>query len=108
MSIYGTFDLVSPAGLLQLFCQEQRSVVLVARHDDCRARIYIAEGMIVEATCGTQQDAEAIYAFVNWRGGQFRVDVLEEVPATARMAASWEELLLEAARRRDETTLVEM
>ncbi|NJM06448.1 DUF4388 domain-containing protein [Candidatus Gracilibacteria bacterium] len=106
MSFYGSFALVTPAGLLQLLCQEQRSVVITARGDKSQACILLCEGLIIGGSCDAFQGPEAIYRFVTWRDGVFRVDPLAEQPTESEMAAPVEELLLEAARRRDEFALM--
>ncbi|NTU82662.1 MAG: DUF4388 domain-containing protein [Chloroflexales bacterium] len=97
----GTFSLLSPAALLQALCQEQRSAFVAARHGQATAAIWIAEGLIVGARCEDLDGPEAVYRLAGWGEGQFLVtQARDDAPAT--MAATCEELLLEAARRRDE------
>jgi hypothetical protein len=101
MYMHGSFSLLSPATLLQAFCQEQRSVYLAARQGAAAATIWIWEGLIVAATCDGIDGPEAVYRLAGWETGLFTVaPVYTSPPAT--MAATCEELLLEAARRRDE------
>jgi hypothetical protein len=102
MLIFGDFGLVSPAGLLQLLAQEQRSVRLEAWHSEDKVCIDLVEGLIVAASCGDQQAEEAVYAFAAWSEGRFEVSPLEHIPDAVEVVGSCEELLLEAARRRDE------
>jgi hypothetical protein len=98
----GTFSLLSPATLLQALCQEQRSACLIAQRGSEKAAIWITDGIVVGARCEGLDGPEAVYHLAGWDEGQFLVTPARgDVPAT--MAATCEELLLEAARRRDET-----
>ncbi|MEI8306377.1 MAG: DUF4388 domain-containing protein [Chloroflexales bacterium] len=101
MYVHGSFSLLSPPTLLQAFCQEQRSVYLAARRGQITAAIWIWEGLIVAATCDGLEGDEAVYRIASWDSGLFTVAPIYTSP-TATMAATCEELLLEAARRRDE------
>lgn len=105
MFFAGDFTLITPASLLQLLCQEQRSVAITAQRGDESACIQIIEGMIVRAQCGASNGREAMYRWLVWDGGSFYVNVLHEAPAEVDMMAHYEELVLEAARRRDELEL---
>ena len=97
----GTFALLSPAALLQALCQEQRSAYMVAQQGVTRAAVWITEGLIVGARCEELDGPEAVYRLVSWNEGRFLVTTArDDAPGT--MAATCEELLLEAARRRDE------
>lgn len=101
-SIRGTFSLLSPATLLQALCYEQRSAFVAARRDQATAAVWISDGMIVGARCESLDGPEAVYRLAGWSDGSFIVTpARDDAPAT--MAASCEELLLEAARRRDES-----
>jgi hypothetical protein len=103
MFLQGTFSLMSAAALIQTLCQEQRSVRIEARHGGCSAYVWLADGLVIAATCEGREGAEAIYRLVGWADGDFHVRAA--APDTpAMMMASAEELLLEAARRRDEQT----
>ncbi|MEI7645496.1 MAG: DUF4388 domain-containing protein [Chloroflexales bacterium] len=101
MYVHGSFAMLSPATLLQAFCQEERSVYMAARLGPASAAVWIWEGLIVAATCEGIDGPEAVYRIVSWGGGLFTVAPLYASPPPT-MAATCEELLLEAARRRDE------
>lgn len=97
----GTFSLLSPATLLQALCQEQRTAYVAAQSGQTRASIWISEGLIVGASCDGLDGPEAVYRMAGWSDGYFFVTpARNDAPAT--MFATCEELLLEAARRRDE------
>lgn len=102
MSLHGEFDLISPPALLQCLGQERRSARLAARCGDSVALIELQEGLVVAARCDELRGEEAVFRFVAWTSGRFKVAHLPAEEARADMAASCEELLLEAARRWDE------
>lgn len=105
MFFAGDFTLITPASLLQLLCQEQRSVAISAHRGSEVACIQIIEGMIVKAQCGASNGREAMYRWLVWDGGSFHIKVLHEAPPEVDMMVHYEELVLEAARRRDELEL---
>lgn len=105
MFFAGDFTLITPASLLQLLCQEQRSVAISAHRGGEAACVQIIEGMIVRAQCGASNGREAMYRWLVWDSGSFHVSVLHEAPNDVDMMSHYEELVLEAARRRDELEL---
>ncbi len=108
MFIQGNLALLGPASLLQLLCQEQRSVKFVARCGEQSAQLTIVDGLVVAARCGDRNGYEAAYKFVTWSEGLFHITPIAVPPAEQdfEMSAQWEELLLEAARRRDELGMI--
>ncbi len=107
MFLAGDFTLITPASLLQLLCQEQRSVAIAAYRGNESVAVQLVEGLIVGASYGDAHGKEAMYRWLVWDSGSFRVTVLDQAPDHVEMMAHYEELVLEAARRRDEleTTL---
>jgi hypothetical protein len=105
MFLHGDFSLISPASLLQTLGQERRSARVTAWRGESEAVIDLLEGMIVAASCDGARGDEAVFRFVAWDCGRFQVGQQLASPELTEMAASWEELLLEAARRRDELEL---
>jgi Domain of unknown function (DUF4388) len=108
MFIQGSLALIGPASLLQMICQEQRSVSFVARYGEQLAQLTIVDGLVVAAHCGELSGYEAAYQLVTWGEGLFHITPIAVPPAedSFEMTAQWEELLLEAARRRDELGMV--
>ncbi|MBC8162395.1 MAG: DUF4388 domain-containing protein [Roseiflexaceae bacterium] len=102
MLFTGNFALISAASLLQAICQERRSARLSAWRGASAAHIDILEGLIVGAHCDQQNGEEAVYSLVGWESGQFQLEQLDRLPDDLTMAAEWEGLILEAARRRDD------
>lgn len=105
MFCHGNFALISPPSLIQILCQEGRSVVVRAYRGSSRAHLALFEGLIVDAQHDELSGPEAFYQLAFWNEGLFAIEPLSEPPGNATMAASWESLLLEAARRRDELEL---
>jgi Domain of unknown function (DUF4388) len=102
MILTGDLSHLSPASLLQMLCQECRSVRIHAYRGMSRARIDLLEGLIGKAVCDDDTDAEAVYNWLAWDSGRFVVELLTPADRDAEIIGEWEELLLEAARRRDE------
>lgn len=102
MFLHGDFSLISPPSLLQTLGQERRSARITAWRGESEARIELLEGMVVAASCDELRGEEAVYRFASWDYGRFHVSQQLASPILTEMAASWEELLLEGARRRDE------
>lgn len=102
MFFVGDFTLITPASLLQLLCQEQQSVTIAAYRGSEAVYVQIVEGMIVSASYDDAHGKEAMYRWLVWDSGSFRVELLDQAPEHVEMMAHYEELVLEAARRRDE------
>jgi predicted regulator of Ras-like GTPase activity (Roadblock/LC7/MglB family) len=102
MFLHGDFGLISPASLLQVLSQERRSVRMSAWRGASAAQIEMLDGLVVSARCNGLAGYEAALQIVAWDCGRFQVASLLDAPEQTEMAAEWEELLLEGARRRDE------
>lgn len=101
MHIQGDFGLITPAGLIQILCQEERTVQITAHYNQQTARIVIVRGMLAEAELGHFVAVEAICHMLFWERGSFTVAAMEP-PAEHAYIGDWEGVILEAARRRDE------
>lgn len=106
MFLHGDFSLLSPACLLQCLGQERRSARVLAWRGESEAVIDLLEGMVVAATCDGMRGEAAVFRFAAWDCGRFQVTQQMAQPELTEMAASWEELLLEGARQRDELELM--
>jgi hypothetical protein len=106
MFFHGNFALISPASLLQILCQERRSVLISAWRGSDTIQVQIDEGMIVGARWADGEGVEAVYQLLAWDCGQFRLEPNESLPLSDAFVADWEELVFEAARRRDEHQLI--
>jgi hypothetical protein len=105
MFLHGDFSLISPPSLLQTLGQERRSARITAWRGESVAVIDLLEGMVVAARCDDLRGEEAVFRFASWDYGRFQVGQQVAAPELTEMAAFWEELLLEGARRRDELEL---
>ncbi len=101
MFLQGSFSTISAAALIQTLCTERRAAQIEAWREKATARICLDEGMVIAAHCEGHEGPEAVFRLISWPDGLFRV-VRLPVHVEATMAVPPEELLLEAARRRDE------
>ena len=93
-----------PVDLVQLFCLNGRSVLISLNFDSGQpvGRIYIQRGRVLHVECGTLKGEEAFYHLMRLpRPNLALQDHIDPVPETVH--ASWECLLLEAARLQDES-----
>lgn len=90
--------------ILQLECLARSSVVLEVRAGENRGLIYVKDGQIVHAEVGSQEGEEAFNRLLALGGGEFEMRPWAEPPRTT-VSGSWEFLLMEAARSRDEAGL---
>ncbi|MCE0485048.1 MAG: DUF4388 domain-containing protein [Methylacidiphilales bacterium] len=108
-------DLPSPSGLnaqsqmglpeiLQMCCLSRRSGQITFRSGASYGYIYIQQGRVLHALCGTIEGEEAIYNMLSWPGGGFSLDE-DILPHKKTVTLTWEQLLFEGARRADEGLL---
>jgi hypothetical protein len=105
IEIRGDFRLLSPASLLQALCQEQRSIRIIAWLGEQTIEIDIVAGDITRASASDAVDAEAVINWLGWNNGQFQVIAIE-TPQEYEYVGCWEHVILEAARRRDEHSMI--
>jgi hypothetical protein len=101
MFLQGSFSTISAAALIQTLCNERRAAQIEAWREKAVARVCLDEGFIIAAHCEGRDGPEAVFRLIDWPDGLFRVVRLPE-NVRVTMSAPPEELLLEAARRRDE------
>lgn len=86
--------------VLQMCCLSRRSGQITFRSGDSYGYIYIQQGRVLHALCGTAEGEEAIYAMIPWPGGGFTLDE-DILPHKKTVTLTWEQLLFEGARRAD-------
>lgn len=91
--------------VIQMECIARHSSILEIRDQKIRGQIYIEVGMIVHAVAGTLVGEEAFNHLMSIPGGQFQLKPFV-APPDRTVRGSWEFLLLEAARRSDEDTVL--
>jgi len=97
------FSAQSQMGLpevLQMCCLSRRSGQITFRSGESYGFIYIQQGRVLHALCGTTEGEEAIYAMLLWPGGGFTLDE-DILPHKKTVTLTWEQLLFEGARRAD-------
>jgi hypothetical protein len=91
--------------VLQMECLGRKSSVLEVLTGKARGRIFVADGQIVHAECGSLQGEVALYGLLGLRGGEFNLRPFFEPPCRT-ISGQYEFLLMEAARLTDEGTNV--
>lgn len=91
------------AEVLQMCCISRRSGQIIFRSGESAGYVYIQQGRVLHAMCGTIEGEEAIYTMLTWPGGGFTLNE-DILPHKKTVVATWEQLLFEGARRADEGT----
>ena len=99
----GVLRRASLEDVIQMECLSRHSVVLWVEAGELRGEIFIKEGAIVHAQAKDKSGIAAFNYLLSLRGGEFVMQPFAEPPA-ATMDDSWEMLIMEAARLRDEET----
>ena len=81
-------------------CLSRRSGQITFRSGESYGYVYIQQGRVLHALCGTTQGEEAIYSMLTWPGGGFTLDE-DILPHKKTVSLTWEQLLFEGARRAD-------
>ncbi len=106
MSTQGSLQDIAVASLIQQNCQDQKTARLTLRHGREQANLYFHHGNVVHATVGDDEGEEVVYHILAWEEGDFELEMGIQPPATT-IRRSWSSLLLEGARRLDESQLSE-
>jgi pSer/pThr/pTyr-binding forkhead associated (FHA) protein len=88
------------AEVLQMCCLSRRSGQITFRSGESYGFVYIQHGRVLHAMCGVNEGEEAVYLMLSWPGGGFSLDE-DILPHKRTVNLSWEQLLLEGARRAD-------
>jgi CheY-like chemotaxis protein len=102
----GTLRHVGLAEVIQIQCLGRRSSILEVRDATMRGEIYIESGIIVHAVAGSLIGPKAFYKLLSLTRGLFHLQAFK-APAEKTVEGSWEFLLIEAARVRDEEKQVQ-
>lgn len=97
----GELEVIGVPALLQVCHLSRLSGVLEAEDGARKASLRFREGEIVGAECGAAAGREAVFAFLAWERGRFRL-----APGRTEgiaLGASFNQLLLEGCRRLDES-----
>ena len=101
----GTLKVVQLDDLIQMCCLSGATITIQVDNETQQGRIFIQDGDIIHAHCGEISGEEAFYAIMTWHNGGF--ETLDGVPEIAvTIKANYQYLLLEAARRSDESSQI--
>lgn len=99
----GVLRRVGLQDVLQMECLSRNSALLEITTKELRGLIYIFEGQIIHAEAGERSGTEAFNYLMGLTGGEFAQKPFVQ-PAQRTINDSWEFLLMEAARHRDEAS----
>jgi DNA-binding response OmpR family regulator len=98
----GEVELVGAPNLLQMCHLTRLTGTLRVRRGDEHAEVAFRRGDVVAARTGDVAGMEAVFALLAWERGAFRFTT-EEPPAGTPLGENFDQLLLEGARRLDES-----
>jgi CheY-like chemotaxis protein len=98
---HGVLRKISLEDILQMECLSRHTSLLEVVAGGERGRIYIRSGKLVHAEFGASLGEAALNALLALRGGEFNHAAYTDPPAHT-LEGSWEFLLMEGARHRDE------
>jgi len=97
----GVLRRVSIPDVLQMECLARNSSVLEISNGPMQGNIFVEEGHIIHAQIGDRTGEDAFNQLLSLSGGHFSLKPFAE-PPTRTIKGSWEFLVMEAARQRDE------
>ena len=83
------------------FCYRNESTLIRVFSEGSRGSIYVHDGGIAHAECGSITGVEAFYEMLGWEAGEFLSQVVFTVPEQT-LFMDWQSLLMEGIRQRDE------
>lgn len=97
----GTLRQVGLTDIIQIQCLGGSSCILEVHNPQARGEIYIESGAMVHAVTGDVTGEKALHRLLSLNNGEFHLKTFKK-PAERTVQGSWEYLLMEAARVRDE------
>jgi pSer/pThr/pTyr-binding forkhead associated (FHA) protein len=91
---------VGLAEILQTSCPARRSGQITFRSGQSYGFVFLQQGKVLHAMCGTVEGEEAVYLMLSWPAGSFTLDD-DILPHKRTINLTWEQLLFEGARRAD-------
>lgn len=88
--------------LIQMLCLSRSDLVIRVKSSNGNGIIYVKEGQIPHAQTETLQGEPAFFEILRWKDGHFEMIPFQE-SGVSSVSKSWEHLLIEAMRLRDET-----
>ena len=102
MGMKGDLRDMAIADLIQHTCQDRKNAQLQIQHSGQQAYLYFRDGNVVHAILGDQEGEEVVYQILNWEEGVFNLEAGIDPPSIS-IKHSWASVLLEGARRLDES-----
>ena len=102
MGMQGNLQDMGIPDLIQLTCQDQKTAMLVVQSDGAEASLYFQNGEVVHAAMDDEVGEEVVYKILDWNEGTFNLETGVQAE-TKSITRSWTSLLLEGARRLDES-----
>jgi predicted regulator of Ras-like GTPase activity (Roadblock/LC7/MglB family) len=102
MALYGSLKEMSVADLIQHNCQDRKTALLTVERNGKKAQIYFRDGSVVHAALGPVQGEEAVFQVLSWDDGKFVLEAGTVAP-TMSIQRNWSSILLEGAKRVDES-----
>jgi two-component system chemotaxis response regulator CheB len=99
---HGVLRRVGLVDVIQLECLCRHSSVLEIKSSRRKGEIYIEDGTLIHAQCGALIGQEALNKMLRLSRGEFRLKSYVAPPERS-LEGSWESMLMEAARVRDES-----
>jgi CheY-like chemotaxis protein len=99
----GVLRRVGLQDVLQMECLARNSAVLSVKAGEMQGQVFVREGDIIHAQFGDRTGEAAFNEILGLKGGEFELQPFSE-PAARTIEAQWEFLLMEAARKRDESS----
>ena len=97
----GVLRRVGLQDVLQMECLARSSSVLEIVTEQFRGSVFVQDGQIIHAQVGELRGEAAFNHLLSLSGGEFNLKPFTEPPVRT-ISGSWEFLLMEAARKRDE------
>jgi CheY-like chemotaxis protein len=91
--------------IIQIECNGRHSSILEVRNAEASGEIYIEAGVITHAAVGQLAGEQAFRRLLSFKGGEFQLKPFK-APPQRTITEGWEFLLLEAARKADEETVL--
>lgn len=102
MALKGNLHDMGVADLVQQSCQDRKTAQLSIHHNNQQAVLYFKDGQVAHASMGSLSGEDVIYAILAWEEGLFELEKDVEPPVVS-IQRKWGALLMEGARRIDET-----
>ena len=102
MALQGNLKDMSVADIIQVNCQDKKIALATISNQGRDAKLYFNDGAVVHAELDTLMGEEVIYQILGWDDGEFTLDIGVLAPQVT-IKRNWSGLLLEGAKRLDES-----